>query len=90
MVGKIALEISFRKKKSQAVTMALKGTLSKPNEELTHVESMLLFQRPVKIAENTPDCLEDAFAFEMSNISPYLFDSDDHQGKPKRRLRRLT
>lgn len=34
------------------------------------------FQRLVKIAENTPDCLEDAFAFEMRNIPPSLFDSD--------------
>ncbi|KAL8596921.1 hypothetical protein ACOMHN_062291 [Nucella lapillus] len=83
MVGKTALDISFRKK-AQAVTMAVKGTLSKPKEEVIHVDPMLLFQRLVKIAANTPDCLEDAFAFEMSNIPTSLFDSDGLPRQPKK------
>ncbi|KAL8585006.1 hypothetical protein ACOMHN_043642 [Nucella lapillus] len=45
---------------------------------------MLLFQRLVKIAANTPDCLEDAFAFEMSNIPTSLFDSDGLPRQPKK------
>eukprot|EP00745_Piridium_sociabile_P030472 TRINITY_DN50548_c0_g4_i3.p1 TRINITY_DN50548_c0_g4~~TRINITY_DN50548_c0_g4_i3.p1 ORF type:complete len:817 (-),score=203.09 TRINITY_DN50548_c0_g4_i3:38-2488(-) len=74
MTGKNALDITL-KKKDQAVTMAQK-TKSKASGDLVCVDSTLLFQRLVKVAEFTPDILEDAFAFELSNVPTSLFDSN--------------
>ncbi|KAL8614362.1 hypothetical protein ACOMHN_007700 [Nucella lapillus] len=51
-------------------------TTSKASADLVYVDSTLLFQRLVKVAELTPGILEDAFVFELSNVPRSLFDSN--------------
>ncbi len=52
--------------------MAIK-TNSTANEYKVYVDSKLLFQRLVKVAECTPYILEDIFIFELSYVTVSLF-----------------
>ena len=79
MIGQNASDITF-KRRDQAVTLALK-TNSKASDDIVYVDSTLLFQRLLKVAEVTPDMLQNAFAFELSNVPASLFDST---GLPRR------
>ena len=69
------INVSF-KKKEQVVSMASKTPTSMAeNWNAVQVDSALLFQRLVRVAELTPNVLAEAFSFELSNIPTALFDS---------------
>ena len=73
MVGKSLLQITFRKT-DQAVTMRTNTTPSK-ERSIVEVDSTLLFQRLIKVAEINPDSIENVFAFEMCSVPASLFDT---------------
>ena len=73
MIGKNALEITF-KRKHKVATRATKSAV-KINGDTIQVDPSLLFQRLIKVAEATPTVLASAFFFALSNTPISLFDT---------------
>eukprot|EP00745_Piridium_sociabile_P028799 TRINITY_DN4651_c0_g1_i2.p1 TRINITY_DN4651_c0_g1~~TRINITY_DN4651_c0_g1_i2.p1 ORF type:complete len:839 (-),score=172.35 TRINITY_DN4651_c0_g1_i2:728-3244(-) len=73
MTGKTVLEATI-KKKDQVITLAAKSNV-KVCEEPINVDPLLLFQRLVTVAQNTPEILPSVFQYELSNVPTSLFDS---------------
>jgi len=72
MVGNNLLR--YLRRINQAVTMRTSTTSSKETS-VVEIDSTLLFQRLIKIAENNSDYYESAFVFELYRVHSSLFDT---------------
>ena len=74
MIGKNLLQVKFTKE-SQVITMKM-DTKSGKEKAVAQIDSTLLFQRLIRIAEHCPESLEEIFAFELCSVPASLFDSN--------------